>query len=81
MVTLFVVQTFQKGKKGMLIPDLPKQARDEVHCRALADRLAGKAASVVAFSRSGDPEAGEWEDAVVISQFGELPAELLEAAV
>lgn len=78
MVTYYIVQSFERGKKGMLIPDLPKQARDEAHCQLLAERLAAQKASVVAFSRTGDPDAGDWDDAVVIKQFGELPSELLE---
>ncbi len=80
MVTYFVVQAYQRGKKGMLIPDQPKQARDVSHCSLLAERLAEKSASVVAFSRCGDPESGEWEDAVILAQFGEVPSELYEMA-
>ncbi|CDZ43069.1 Hypothetical protein NGAL_HAMBI1146_58420 [Neorhizobium galegae bv. officinalis] len=78
MVTYYVVQSFQRGKKGMLIPDQPKQARDESHCGLMAERLALTSASVVAFSRSGCPDTGDWGDAKIISQFGEVPSELLE---
>lgn len=80
MVTYFVVQSFQRGKKGMLIADQPKQARDRAHCEYLAERLASSAASVVAFSRTGEPETGAWDDAVVLAVHGEVPAELLELA-
>lgn len=81
MVTHFVVQSFERGKKGMLIPDRPKRARDEGHCKMMAERLADQKASVVGFSRSGDPDAGDWDDAVVIVQFGDVPSELMETAL
>lgn len=80
MITYFVVQSFQRGKKGALIPDEPKQARDQNHCVILAERLSKVSASVVAFSRSGDPDSGDWEDAVLIAQYGDVPGELLELA-
>lgn len=78
MVTYFVVQSFQRGNKGMLIPDAPREARDRKHCERMAVSLAQKSASVIAFSRSGDPDVGAWDDAVIIAQYGEDPAELLE---
>ena len=80
MVTYFVVQSFQRGNKGMLIPDAPRQARDLAHCERLAMTLAKERASVIAFSRSGDPDVGAWDDAVIIAQYGEDPAEMLETA-
>jgi len=80
MVTYFVVQSFQRGKKGMLIPDQPRQARDQHHCQYLAEKLAESCASVVAFSRTGEPETGDWQDAIILAQFGETPSELLEMA-
>src|SRR5690606_30650632 len=76
MVTYFVVQAFQKGKKGVLIADEPRQARDEGHCKDLAERLSEGASAVVAFSRRGDPASGDWEDAVILAQFGHVPDEL-----
>lgn len=80
MVTYFVVQSFQRGKKGMLIPDQPRQARDRSHCEYLAERLANSCASVVAFSRSGEPDTGAWDDAVILAVHGETPAELHQLA-
>lgn len=80
MVTYYVVQTFQRGKRGVLLPDQPRQARDERHCEMLAERLSETHHAVVAFSRVGDPSTGEWEDAQVIAQYGPLPDELMEMA-
>lgn len=80
MVTYFVVQTFQKGRKGILVADQPKQARDQNHCEILAERMSRSAAAVVAFSRRGEPETGDWEDAIILAQYGQVPDELMEMA-
>lgn len=80
MVTYYVVQSFQQGNKGMLIPDQPRQARDKTHCESLATQAADAGCVVVAFARTGDPETGDWGDAVILAQHGDLPAELMEEA-
>lgn len=80
MVTYFVVQTFQKGKKGSLVADQPRQARDQAHCEYLAERLSRNTHAVVAFSRRGEPASGDWEDAVILAQYGPVPDEVLEMA-
>lgn len=80
MVTYYVAQTYQAGKRGALIPDQPKQARNLQHLETMVERLALTSVAVIAFSRSGDPETGEWEEAVIISQHGQVPQELLEMA-
>jgi hypothetical protein len=36
-------------------------------------------AGAVAFSRSGDPNIGEFEDAVILKAFGEVPDDLQAA--
>lgn len=36
--------------------------------------MAENAAGAVAFSRSGDPATGEFEDAVILREFGEVPS-------
>lgn len=34
----------------------------------------------VAFSRTGDPETGEWADALILWVYGQVPAEFMAAA-
>ncbi|WP_332717415.1 hypothetical protein [Pelagibacterium mangrovi] len=80
MVTYYVVQSFKRGKRGALLPDQSRQARDQHHCEMLAERLAETCHAVVAFSRAGDPTTGDWEDAQLIAQYGPLPDELMEMA-
>jgi hypothetical protein len=37
--------------------------------------MVGKKVGAVAFSRTGDPSVGEFEDAVVLGRYGETPAD------
>lgn len=78
MITYYVVQPYILGKKGMLIADRPRQATDLNHCKILAERASHSAECVVAFSRKGEPEFGDWEDAVIVAQYGAVPDEILE---
>jgi hypothetical protein len=79
VVTYFVVLGFQMGKGGVLIADEPKEIHGgEARCIAAARRLAESRAGVVAFSRTGDPKMGDWDDAVVLFQAGVFPEDMLE---
>ena len=80
MVTYFVVQGFQRGRRGAFIADQPREARDEMHAKRMAQRLASACDGVIAFSRSGDPTTGDFEDAVIIAKIGEPPDEAMELA-
>jgi hypothetical protein len=80
MVTYFVVQAYQAGKNGYLVPDDPREAPSGQGAAAIARLLADDRAAVVAFSRTGDPVTGEWADAEIIFQAGALPDELFASA-
>lgn len=77
-VTYFVALPIIVGGDGELF------AGDGVECRSAqeavgkASRLAGSHAGAVAFSRSGDPATGEFEPAVVLARFGDLPSDLAD---
>jgi hypothetical protein len=73
MITYFVVQTFQRGKRGAVVADSPVQATDRDHAIRLAERLARTKAGSVAFQRSGDMATGEYEDAIVLFRAGVVP--------
>lgn len=78
MVTYFVVQPFQLGKRGALLADIPMQATSKEHAARMAERMSRSKAGVVAFSRSGDPMTGEYEDAQLIAVYGSVPSEVQE---
>ncbi|HEY4202079.1 MAG TPA: hypothetical protein VGM83_16110 [Devosiaceae bacterium] len=64
----------------MFIAEEPREARSELHARALALRLSETHDAVIAFSRTGDPLLGDWYDASVIARYGELPDEAVAVA-
>lgn len=76
MSCVYVVQSFQAGRKGTLIPDVPQQAQSTSHAIRLAERLAQDRAVVVAFVREGDAATGEYQDAKLIAAFGDAPEEI-----
>jgi hypothetical protein len=71
-VTYYVVVPFDRNAEGELTAGEAKEAPSA----AAAERQARLAAQVhvgaVAFSRTGDPSIGEFQDAVVLAQFGEV---------
>ena len=79
MATYYVVQAFQTGKRGVLIADQPREAKGVDHALALAERLAESRAGVIAFSRAGDPDTGDYDDAEILARHGVVPEALLEA--
>lgn len=81
MVTYYVVQSYEMGKKGMLIPDDPKEALSELAACGMAYRLSLAKAGAFAFSRTGDPDTGDWDDAVILVQHGLLPKEVTDDTI
>ena len=71
-VTYYVVVPFDRNAEG----DLTAGEAKEVPSAASAERQAQVAAlahaGAVAFSRTGDPSTGEFHDAVVLAQFGDV---------
>lgn len=69
--TWFVVQPFEATKRG-IVPCDPIEVLSADCARKLAERLSDKGGAL-AFSRSGDMDVGDYEDAVMLGQWGELP--------
>jgi hypothetical protein len=79
-MTYFVVLTFRRSEEnGDIVAGDPKEARSADQ----AIRMAGSLAVVeghcgaIAFSRTGDPALGDFEDAVVLKALGEVDVGLL----
>lgn len=73
--TTYVVQAFNAAKGGHLKPDSPIVCKTESAALRTAKRLALSKLAVVAFSSSGDPEMGDYDDEpTVIFRKDELPA-------
>ncbi|WP_119271515.1 hypothetical protein [Taklimakanibacter deserti] len=73
MQTYFVVQPYQETNRGALVALPAIAAKDADQAQRLVAQQKRVAVGVIAFSRRGDPEAGDYEDAVVLSRWGRVP--------
>ena len=81
MQTQFIVQPYFETSRGALAALPAIAARDAGHAQRLFSQQRRVAAGVIAFSRCGDPETGDYEDAVVLLRWGRIPGdEGVEAA-
>ena len=80
-VTYYVALPFVWNEEGELVPGEAQDRQSASAAESLARKLALTSAGAVAFSRTGEPATGEFEDAVVLRTFGEVPSmeELLAA--
>jgi hypothetical protein len=62
-----------------LRPGEPQEVPSTEAARRRVALLAGAHAGVVAFSRSGDPGTGEFSDAEILSQAGDVDLDALSA--
>jgi hypothetical protein len=74
-VTSYVALPFVRTEDGDLVAGEAKELQSSGAAVREAQRMATKAAGAVAFSRTGDPAGGEFEDAVVILRVGDVPSE------
>ena len=71
----YFVQAFDAGKGGHLKPDSPIACKSASGALRTAERLALSKSAVVAFSSTGDPEMGDYDDEpTVFFRKGRLPA-------
>ena len=73
-VTYYVALPFVRTEDGELVAGEAQEKQSSSAAVNAARHMATTAAGAVAFSRTGDPSSGEFEDAVVIQQFGEVPS-------
>ncbi len=71
-VTYYVAIAFIATESGDLVTGQAIQCQTRGSAVRAAERLAKTFAGAIAFSRTGDPTIGEFEDAVVIERFGEV---------
>lgn len=70
--TYYVAQGFELTKGGNLVAGTSQQAQSASAAIRRAEGMAGKGGAI-AFSRTGDPATGDFEDAVILRKFGEVP--------
>ena len=77
-ITYYVALPFVRGDDGSLAAEGGVECPSPHAAVGRARTMAHGKAGAVAFSRNGDPELGDFEPAVVLAVFGEVPADLSE---
>jgi hypothetical protein len=79
-VTYFVALAFTLSDDGDIVASEPKEARSADQAIRLANSLAAMEAhcGAIAFSRTGDPALGEFDDAVILKTVGEVDGGLVQ---
>lgn len=75
-VTYWAVLPFVRDEDGNLCADEAVECQSSAGAAARARALAATKAGAIAFSRTGDPETGDWADAIVLTRVGDTPADL-----
>lgn len=75
-VTYYVVQAFDEDGEGNLIARQAQQAPSAAVAERMAVGMSSDVAGVIAFSRTGNPEEGEYSEPTVIYQAGRVPDEM-----
>ena len=80
-VTYHVVLAFVRSEDGDIVATEPKEAQSSHQAVRMADRLAALEpyCGAIAFSRTGDPAVGDFQDAVILKTVGEVDEGLLLA--
>ena len=71
-VTYYVVVPFDWNEEGALAAGEAKEVPTATAAERQAQSLSRTHAGAVAFSRTGDPSIGEFQDAIVLAQFGDV---------
>ena len=75
-ITFYVVQAFEMNDDGDLVAQEPKSCSSASLAKHTAESLAKDAAGVIAWSRDGDPDIGEYGSPTILFKAGVLPDEL-----
>src|SRR6202041_372480 len=79
-VTYHVVVAFDRDAEGDLKPGEAREVLSPIVAERRTRALALEHAGALAFSRTGDPTTGEFQDAVILAQFGEVDLDSLGQA-
>ena len=76
-MTYHVVVAFDRDAQGDLKPGEGREVMSPVVAERRARALVLEHAGAVAFSRTGNPATGEFQDAMILAQFGEVDLDAL----
>jgi hypothetical protein len=79
-VTYYVALPFIRTEDGGTAPGTAQECQSEGAAIRRAEGMSRHPANVgaIAFKRSGDPNVGEFSDAMVLKRFGDVPEDLSE---
>ena len=80
-MTYYVALAFMRSEDGGIVACEPKEARSSDQAIRMAGSLAAMEGycGAIAFSRTGDPGLGDFDDAVILKTVGEVDRGLLSA--
>ena len=78
-MTYYVALAFMRSEEGEIVACEPKEARSSDQAILMAGTMAVMEGlcGAIAFSRTGDPVLGDFEDAVILKTVGEVDSGLL----
>ncbi len=76
-ITYHVVVPFGRDNAGNVVALEVKEAPNSDAARSRARLAAASHAGAIAFSRTGDPDSGEFADAVILAAYGEVDQNML----
>lgn len=79
-ITYYVAMPFRRDDAGMLVAGAAEECQSSSAALRRAEAMSRLPDNIgaIAFSRSGDPLMGEFNDARLLHTFGELPDDLGE---
>jgi hypothetical protein len=76
-VTYFAVLPFSRTEDGDFLAETAIEVRSAAQAKAVASSMeGGEDKGAIAFSKTGNPQRGEWEDAVILGRYGDVPDDL-----
>ena len=77
-ITYYVAMPFTRDESGSPVAGAAEECQSSTTALRRAEILSRTHVGAVAFSRSGDPMAGEFSDAKLLRSFGAVPEDLSE---
>ncbi|MBO9664958.1 hypothetical protein [Dokdonella sp.] len=74
MQTIYVVETYKEAE-GQLWPERAVICRSDQDAIGRARMLSESATGVIAYSQLVDPDAGDYDQPVILAQHGSVPSE------
>ncbi len=70
--TVYIVQSSRAGRATRLLADRPLACKSELTARRTAEHLAQSRVGVIAWSRTGDAELGDFDEKPIVEASGKV---------